>query len=510
MDSGRRRRLPQKVPRRTTPSVGVQDKTIHEKRQEEMEDPARFVSMPRRQLPRGQMGEGGAPVEPSAKNMSGSAVTRLLTVAKDNQERTGFEVLQHSYDKDSYPTTLAEAGKTDSRIRIASFADVTHTEEGQDDPSPRPARRYCEIIEGDGGIHLVHKLRQTASDEGCKVEMAHSTASINLDRLEVGVTRGPHTVTMVLEDQATCHAWYQMLLEAAALDEANKAFESRLDETYGVGLDFLAEVEREERGRIRNNRDMFGDGTAETIQEDELFLIQLPHILPSVAASARRSASAPAPAPGAAPTPGSATPAPPGSTAAQRSTSQPHAPGERQGELKQKPGSGWTGRALGSEHHKSSLESLPPGRIGRIQIHRSGRIKMHVGECVFDVSSGGEAAYSQILTAVYSAEARYKANGWGPQGCPVFSKPTLAAQTGLRKSDGEVITVGQELQTDDGYFYRTSDGWVLREGGVDGKWVDVSTGDAAARPRAYELGHISRKIIVTPDFDKFEAQTQAV
>ena len=481
--------MPKKVARRNPGAATQNEKTVHEKRQEEMnESKTRFVPMPRRHLPKGQMGEGG-PVD--IGKQSGSAITRLLTVAKDNQERTGFEVLQLAYDKDSYPTTLPESGKTGARVRIASFAEVVHVKSDTEE-RPRSSRRYCEILETNEGIFFVHKLRQTAADHGSRTQMADCVTTIALEEMKVELRKGTQIITMTLEDAATCQAWYQMLNEAAVTDEADRMFESHLDQTYGPGLDFLAEVEREERSRIRNNREMFGEGNADTIQEDELFLIQLPHILPSAVASLKqRSTSAPPPTTGAPSAPSTPGRAP---TPQQRSASLQRRPDTKQGEPKHKPGSGWTGRALGSEHHKSSLENLPSGKIGKIQIHKSGKIKMHIGDCVFDVSSGGKAAYSQILMAVYSAETKYKAQGWGAQGCAVFSKPSVTAPTGLRKTDGEIITVGQELNTDEGYFYRMSDGggWVLRDGGLDGKWVDISSGES--RPRAYELGNMSRKV----------------
>eukprot|EP00754_Rhynchopus_humris_P034312 Rhum_TRINITY_DN15627_c0_g1::Rhum_TRINITY_DN15627_c0_g1_i1::g.161713::m.161713 len=438
----RRRRVPTKVERRTTAAT---DQTVHEKRMEEIEK-ARFVAAPtaqRKRLPRGQMGQAAGVGAESGRG-GGSSVNRMLTAAADTAEKTGFDILQLTYGEDVHPTTLPEPGKTDARLRMASYGEVIHVDESNPlfDTAGRRERRYCELLESDKGLFFVHKLRPSKSEPGRRVPMANSVVVAKEEDARTLVLRnGPHTVYVTFEDEEAAKLWEEMLTHFAQVDEELKDFAEHLENTYGTGLDFLAEAEREARVRAENNKELFGigggkDGAGSVLsdlREDELFLIQLPHRLPSAVGAAQRTAGGGA---------GGA--------------------GGKVDETKHKPGSGWTGRVLGSGDYPSSLRTFPSGSVGKIQVHKSGKIKMKMGECTFDVSSGGQASYAQTLMAVYSAETKYRASGWGQQGSPVYRTASVSQPTGLKKLDGEVISVSQEKATNEGYFFKIAENeWVL-------------------------------------------------
>eukprot|EP01068_Selenidium_serpulae_P003442 Selendium_serpulae@DN3064_c0_g1_i1.p1 len=48
-----------------------------------------------------------------------------------------------------------------------------------------------------------------------------------------------------------------------------------------------------------------------------------------------------------------------------------------------------------SRYRPSRLEELPDGRLGKIQIHQSGKVKLKMGNHVFDVNQGSECNFAQ-------------------------------------------------------------------------------------------------------------------
>eukprot|EP01064_Diplonema_japonicum_P032352 TRINITY_DN6050_c3_g1_i1.p1 TRINITY_DN6050_c3_g1~~TRINITY_DN6050_c3_g1_i1.p1 ORF type:complete len:517 (+),score=141.60 TRINITY_DN6050_c3_g1_i1:72-1553(+) len=479
-----KRRGPMVVPRKNTTVQKVT--TSHDIRKAKAEEEKRFVAAPRKRVvvQAGLMPTAGG-------GGGGQDATKMLSLTTDNGERTGFDVLQHSYDKDTYPTTLPGADTTDEPAKIGGYVELQHTISG--DAQGGQERRFCEITQTPSGLAFVHKLRPDKSDNGKQIPMAYTTCKL-LEDSKVEFINDDDKVVLVAESPAEAQAWCDAISKAAKQAESDKIFETYLNETYGTGLDFLAEVEKEERTRVRNNQELFPSHDADIMREDELFLIQLPHMLPGVVASqqqARRTATPPPRQAG----------APPGQM---RSTSAPAKQTDDKSKIAHKPGTSWTGRALGSSEHKSSLATRPSGKVGKIYVRKSGKIEMKMGECSFDISSGGEATYAQTLMGVYTVDKKYRADGWGPSGCPVYSTPSLQNPTMARKSDGEVIAVVKEQDTPSGYFYCISNngGWVLRESPTGGTWASV--GNEGQGPRAYELGQIARKIVVTPNFDHFD------
>ncbi|KAJ9442710.1 hypothetical protein DIPPA_23392 [Diplonema papillatum] len=465
----KKRRGPLVVPRKNT---SVSQQTVHDVRKAAAEEEAaRFVAAPRRVAPPTVVA-----MEGKSNPRSGASGARLL-LSSAEKERTGFDVLQHSYDKDTYPTTLPEAGDNEEAPRVAGFLTVKHVQ-GDGEVIQDAERRFCAVAPCPTGLVFVHKTRAVRTEQGRSVALAHSNVILYPEQGVLDLISGSEVLTLTAETVQEAQSWHEALIKGAKEAEEDLVFQAYLEDTYGHGLDWLAEAEREEKRRGKNNLNLFPSlAEDEAFPDDELFLIQLPHILPSVKQQAKRTASSAG---------GS------GGKSAQTSTHITH-----------KPGYGWTGRALGSTEHPSSLTSLPPGRMGKIQVHKSGKIRLKIGECSFDISSGGDASYAQTLMAVYTVETKYKAEGWGNVGgCTIYSQPTLTAPTALRKVDGDIITVSRETSAPDGHFYSLGEaGWVLRDGPGAARWSLIG-GDT--RPRAYELGPILRKIVVTPDFDGFE------
>ncbi|XP_004925782.1 DNA-directed RNA polymerase III subunit RPC4 [Bombyx mori] len=57
------------------------------------------------------------------------------------------------------------------------------------------------------------------------------------------------------------------------------------------------------------------------------------------------------------------------------------------------------------EDNKCRLTDLEEGRIGKLQLHRSGRVTLALGETVFEVSMGTKAAFHQELVSVSTDDA---------------------------------------------------------------------------------------------------------
>eukprot|EP00755_Sulcionema_specki_P032400 Sspe_Gene.98653::Locus_72047_Transcript_1_1_Confidence_1.000_Length_1776::g.98653::m.98653 len=446
--------------------------------------------------PVGQLGPLGVADVQNLPRRSG------LTVTQDVTERTGFDILQLTYDKDTYPTTLPEADRDgEAQPTYNGYMDVSVRA-----PKPAPKeRRYCEIIslqpddpDSRPQLMFVHKSRPARSDKGVQFPLAQSTVSFLDEDGVVELSYGPMTIHLSSDTLNEAKMWYAELMESIQEGASDEEFEEDLATKFSKGLDFLAEGRRETRRRMKNNKALFPSTTSfdNQIKEDELFLLQLPHILPDLLepqqeAKPRRSGT-PAPAGGA------------GAATRPRSSSAPPAPSGSQddptggsGTIAHKPGASWSGRALGGDEHKPTLSNFPPGRIGVVRVHKSGRVRMQIGECEFELNSSGEANYAQVLVAVFAQERKYRAEGWGPAGCPVYAEPSPASDIRGHIVDGEVKVVKEDSGKHPDFYQLPDGGWVRRLGDK-GRWVPVSE-----EPRAYELGDVTRKVVVTPSFDSY-------
>nr|TKW04056.1 hypothetical protein SEVIR_7G084701v2 [Setaria viridis] len=57
-----------------------------------------------------------------------------------------------------------------------------------------------------------------------------------------------------------------------------------------------------------------------------------------------------------------------------------------------------------SSHCGSKLKDLPGGYIGKILVYKSGKVKMKVGDTLFDVSSGSNCKFVQEVAAMDTRE----------------------------------------------------------------------------------------------------------
>ena len=420
---------------------------------------------------------------------AGGEKTRGKMMVKDRTERKGFDILQHTHDKDTYPTTLPDPDVEEAEVTCCGYAQINHLTAG----GPKHykfERRFCEItLMPTIGLSFCHKL-SSVTGAGKQVPLLGASVIDKEDNtVELRSSESPlyenepsDTIFIETETKAEANSWLDALTDAIKQAADDAAFNTYLEETYGVGLDFLAETEKEERVRNKANTSLFPKGDAPA--DDELFLIQLPDRLPTALTSAE----------GMPPPKGQQ-----GKPATAGAAAQAATPNQNQ-----RPGTGWTGRVLGEDEAKASLSNIPSGVIGKIQVRKSGRVTMKIGECQFDISSGGEATYAQSLCSVRVQDSRYRAEGWGATGCPVFSGPsTNSRPVGITKQNSEIILASREVETkDEGTFiYSEGTGWVPTRGPNGGAWTMLKEQDD---PKVFELGQISKKIVVTPNFDYFD------
>uniref|UniRef100_A0A6B2L7W3 RNA polymerase III subunit C4 n=1 Tax=Arcella intermedia TaxID=1963864 RepID=A0A6B2L7W3_9EUKA len=118
--------------------------------------------------------------------------------------------------------------------------------------------------------------------------------------------------------------------------------------------------------------------------DDELFFIQLPTNLPMKVQEAKPPAPAPAPTPnsnlvGTTPTPPPSTPAPP--------TPSTEPPATEFLEPK-------------TNGFKNNLVQIPKGKIGKLYILKSGKVKLQIGDILYDVSQGMPLGFLQEVVAI--------------------------------------------------------------------------------------------------------------
>lgn len=57
-------------------------------------------------------------------------------------------------------------------------------------------------------------------------------------------------------------------------------------------------------------------------------------------------------------------------------------------------------RSSGLSEKENGLDQLPPGFLGKMQVYKSGAIKMKLGEVVYDVSPGSDCVFAQNVVAI--------------------------------------------------------------------------------------------------------------
>eukprot|EP00756_Hemistasia_phaeocysticola_P000074 Hpha_TRINITY_DN10054_c0_g1::TRINITY_DN10054_c0_g1_i1::g.83904::m.83904 len=453
-----------------------------------------------------------------------------LGYADDKVEPTGLEMLRRGNDRDIYPviTTPQEISEYEGNDSATKEGFLWFCE------SSGEKRRYCEVKAG----RFTHRSGR-AKVEGDGFDLC-SVDTIGGQNSEVDIVlaaeegREGSNLHFVAKDgdghplPGVAAAWREFLRLAVEQAKEDRDLELRLRRQFGPGLSFLAEGVREEARMRRNNRLLFpgahgiGD-QAQQIKENELFLMQFPASLPlsggmhksSSSRSRQQQASTPPPrrpgAPEALATPG-ATPggrdarSPPAPGAAKRTSSTPAVPRreEATGGTAQRPASQHSGRVLGADELTSGFQPLPAGRVGKVLVHKSGKIRMVIGGIDFEVVSAGESQYAQRLVAVFMpCPTRYKAQGFvtDPE---VFEKPSFTAKRSGSIKEGQEVDLcvsktGTGCEIVNEHFYKLKDGWGGKDGYVIradefGQWVPVVVDEK----QAYELGEITRKVIVTP------------
>eukprot|EP00658_Telonema_sp_P-2_P076117 TRINITY_DN6615_c0_g1_i2.p1 TRINITY_DN6615_c0_g1~~TRINITY_DN6615_c0_g1_i2.p1 ORF type:complete len:269 (-),score=63.48 TRINITY_DN6615_c0_g1_i2:451-1257(-) len=61
---------------------------------------------------------------------------------------------------------------------------------------------------------------------------------------------------------------------------------------------------------------------------------------------------------------------------------------------------GMKDKISGEPDFSANLKSMPPGHIGKLLVHKSGRVSLQIGEVTYKVSSGIDCAFAQQVLAV--------------------------------------------------------------------------------------------------------------